>query len=242
MLAYEYKIKDAGLPNKNSIGSSSPNAIIAFVKQQIGPFLKGSDHYSDSENKITRDLAVYLNQQAIDLKTVFLFIPQDLEEQSRASVDIGLYSSTGGGTYFNAKYYSRAKRFFCFEAKILGVSESIREKEYVQGHNEDNKYLTCGGIERFKKCIHGKELEYAALLGYMKKNDFGYWLSSINSWIIDLTLESPLWTNNDLLVRKSDLSCGYIEELSSLHARKNIKGELYSPIKLYHLWIDLKHY
>lgn len=40
MLAYEYKIKDAGLPNKNSIGSSSPNAIIAFVKQQIGPFLK----------------------------------------------------------------------------------------------------------------------------------------------------------------------------------------------------------
>ena len=171
-----------------------------------------------------------------------LFIPQDLEEQSRASVDIGLYSSTGGGTYFNAKYYSRAKRFFCFEAKILGVSESIREKEYVQGHNEDNKYLTCGGIERFKRCIHGKELEYAALLGYMKKNDFGYWLSSINSWIIDLTLESPLWTNNDLLVRKSDLSCGYIEELSSLHARKNIKGELYSPIKLYHLWIDLKHY
>ena len=131
MLAYEYKIKDAGLPNKNSIGSSSPNAIIAFVKQQIGPFLKGSDHYSDSENKITRDLAVYLNQQAIDLKTVFLFIPQDLEEQSRASVDIGLYSSTGGGTYFNAKYYSRAKRFFCFEAKILGVSESIREKRFL---------------------------------------------------------------------------------------------------------------
>lgn len=83
MLAYEYKIKDAGLPNKNSIGSSSPNAIIAFVKQQIGPFLKGSDHYSDSENKITRDLAVYLNQQAIDLKTVFLFIPQDLGKQSK---------------------------------------------------------------------------------------------------------------------------------------------------------------
>ena len=241
MLAYEYKIKDTGLPDKNSIGSSSPNAIITFVKQQIGFFLKETSHYDDSENKITRDLAVFLNQQAIDFKTVFLFIPQDLEEQSRASVDIGLYSARGGGAYFNAKYYSRTKRFFCFEAKILGVSESIREREYVIGHNENNKYLICGGIERFKRCIHGKELEYAALLGYMKKYDFSHWLSSINSWIIDLTLESSLWTNNDLLARKSDSSCNYFEELSSLHARKNMKEELYSPIKLYHIWIDLKY-
>lgn len=237
MIAFEHKINEMGLPDKKNIGSSSSDAVLSFVKENIVDFAQNTNHYNDSENKITRDLAVFLNQQAIDQKTVFLFIPQDYENQSRASVDIGLYPSSNAGTFFNAVYYSRTERFFCFEAKILGVNEKFREKEYVIGHIENNKYVTCGGMERFKKCIHGKELEHAALIGYIKKQDFNYWITIINSWIEELVNQSSLWNRNDLLIVKK--TSQYLQESESYNLRIEPKNPM--PIKLYHLWIDLRN-
>ncbi|WP_457748602.1 hypothetical protein, partial [Sulfurimonas sp.] len=69
-------------------------------------------------------------------------------------------------------YYSN-EPFIVFEAKRLNNTlGKSRKKEYVVGRvykdsQGNNKYLNSGGMERFKKEIHGKRLKYVGMIGYM---------------------------------------------------------------------------
>jgi len=90
------------------------------------------------------------------------------------------------------------------------------------------------GIGRFKKEIHGKEHDVAAMLGYVQENDFSHWFTKVNSWIRALISdknEKPRWTHKEQIyeIRTTDIG-----EYRSTHCRITEK-----PITLYHFWINL---
>lgn len=240
MIADNNNRNEYGIPNKDKIGGSSHESLISFVCRYVEDFVQKKGRMSDSEDKISRDLIVFLNQKSRTEETIFQFVSQDLEEESTGVVDIGIYPSSSQGAIFDAIYYSEDKRYFCFEAKILGVNEYQRIKEYVIGHKKNSKYIPCGGIERYKKCIHGAELRNAALIGYVKKHNYDFWYRIINQWISELSEELEFWSDKEFLQSynmQQDLS---FARFFSTHKRKDKEGNSRPDINLDHIWMKIE--
>ncbi len=121
------------------------------------------------------------------------------------------------------------KAIFCIEAKRIPTPGSGREKEYV--HSQSGK---SGGIERFKKEIHGKGLSHSAIFGYVQREDFDYWHNQVNNWIEELILDSSQdiqWDENDKLNKLSFNP--NIAKFQSVNKRTK------DTITLFHYWLNL---
>ncbi|MFM9951472.1 MAG: hypothetical protein ACKV1O_26290 [Saprospiraceae bacterium] len=81
-------------------------------------------------------------------------------------------------------------RILALEGKRLYTTN---DKQYVSGNT--------GGIARFKREDHGKELVFACMVGYVQFETFNFWQKKINSWIINEQSKSSnlLWNDADLL-------------------------------------------
>jgi hypothetical protein len=100
---------------------------------------------------------------------------------------------------------------------------------------EKGKYKNCGGVERFKKGIHGKTLKYGGLVGYVQAQNFNYWCTAINSWIDDLIAgkiqASTHWTEDDRLTSE------HTDKITAQYRSKNLREK--DAIILFHLWVNL---
>lgn len=213
-------------------------AVVNFVEQILITF---SDKYADSDIKnekgLTQKLVLILNSHALREYYPFWFDKEYMEIPERGDspqVDIGTITTLEEGIVIGAKTYTD-ESFFSLEAKRLGGLGSRRSKEYLIGRFKKEKYINCGGVERFKQGIHGSNLKYGAIIGYVQEHDFTYWHGSINSWINDLiqkNLYSPVpWLLKDKL--KKDYIRSTTAKFISITSRKN------NFITLFHLWARL---
>ena len=109
---------------------------------------------------------------------------------------------------------------------------SKRRQEYVVGHEKDGKYIHCGGIERFKRAIHGSKFNNAGMIGYVQDGTPDHWFHKVNGWIVELSQQhNPAWSEKELLTPAT--TDERVTEYSSVVCRKT--GELH----LTHLWINL---
>jgi hypothetical protein len=114
---------------------------------------------------------------------------------------------------------------FSMESKRLPAPETVREKEYVYGTNNN------GGIERYKTEKHGKGLNICGLLGFIEKDNTKHWLTVINKWILDIASTNSTWATDETLSElESQTDYSFLESIAH---RKT------SNIKLVHLWINL---
>lgn len=124
-------------------------------------------------------------------------------------------------------------KFFVIEAKRLPTPGSRREKEYVIGN--------LGGIERFKKEVHGQELRdnISAMIGYIQTNTANHWHNEVNSWIeeqIEICFNSEItWNSQDKLIKGAHFQKDLVNKFISYHQRINL-----ADITLLHYWIDLR--
>ena len=213
-------------------------AVVDFVERILITF---SDKYADSDIKnekgLTQKLVLILNFHALHEYYPFWFDKEYMEVPERGDspqVDIGTITTLEEGNVIGSKTYTD-ESFFSLEAKRLGRLGSKRSKEYLIGRFENAKYFNCGGVERFKQGIHGENLKYGAIIGYVQEHDFTYWYGSINLWIDDLiqkNLYSPVpWLLKDKL--KKDYIRSTTAKFISITSRKN------DFITLFHLWARL---
>lgn len=213
-------------------------AIVDFVERILITF---SDKYADSDIKnekgLTQKLVLILNFHALRENYPFWFDKEYMEVPKRGNspqVDIGTITTLEEGIVIGSKTYTD-ESFFSLEAKRLGNLEKKRSKEYLIGRYENEKYIHCGGVERFKQGKHGRNLEHGAIIGYVQEHDFTYWYGSINSWIDDLiqkNLYSPVpWLLKDKL--QKDYIRSTTAKFISITSRKN------NFITLFHLWARL---
>ncbi len=212
-------------------------AVVCFVEKHLIEF---SDKFTDSEIKnekgLTQKLVLLLNASKED--RLFFFDKEYMEDPERGNspqVDIGTITTIEEGIIIESKNYGNDESFFSLEAKRLCKLETKRSKEYLVGRFEGDKYLNTGGVERFKKGIHGKNLNYGALIAYVQENDFNYWYQIINLWVVELILKNIYsqvsWSLEDKLRKE------YIETATAKFISVNSRQNDF--IRLFHLWVNL---
>lgn len=214
----------------------SIKAVIAFLRINLLKFATNNkNHQTLPEESTNQLLCGFLNKEA--KKHPFRFQPEFIEKLTSGQspkVDFGTLSDEEK-IVISDREYGEDDSFFSFEAKRLPTPGSGREKEYVTGKGAK----VSGAIERFKKGLHGSKIKYAAIVGYIQKEDFNHWFLKINGWIDELSAvdTTGLWSANDR-INCNDLDVSVFVELFSEHSRINHE-ELQANIELYHFWIDL---
>jgi len=209
--------------------------VVAFVEKHLTEF---SRTYAGSsvknESGLNQGLCILLNNYARIECRFFIFekeFMEDVEKGSSPKVDLGVIVLP-----INSEFYNSQESFFSIEAKRLGKTEKAREKEYLIGREEDGKYKQCGGVERFKMAIHGKNLQYSAVIGYVQIYDFNYWQKTIDGWIDELIAgkisSCSHWSEKDKLQPLNQTA--NTAKFRSENSRQ--KGS----IILFHLWVNLQ--
>jgi hypothetical protein len=207
--------------------------VLDYVEKWIPSFIKESKaEQIENEKGLTHRLICVLQSELNDTYP-FCFTDGMEDETKSCSPAIDIDVVAKGNIYVRTKVYQKRNRFFAFEAKLLGNTAPYREKEYVIGHD---KKTPRGGIERFKKSIHGIGLDNCGMIGYMFNKSFDQWHQLINTWIDDLikynTDSSISWSESDKLSLQS--TDHQKIRLISNHSR----SEDINPIRLYHIWIN----
>ena len=223
-----------GLPKNRSI-----EKVIEFILGSLEEFRKKFKN-KNPENGLTQELYYLLDNKEYKIGLIRIGISkehmEDTNKGNSPQVDIGIRAKDG--IMIQGTQYANNEPFIVFEAKRLDSKidhYKERKKEYVVGRIKNSKYLNSGGIERFKKEIHGKKLKYVGMIGYMQTDDFDSWLEKINGYI-DEEILSPSssdlnWEDKDKLTvdKKESIYRTY----KSQHQCKT------KDISMYHIWIDL---
>ena len=234
MLADALQNNSSGRLTEGIEYDSSIKAIIEFIEVYFIEFsqkIKGE--ISASEKSLTDKLCKFLNRKAGAYP--FYFQHENVENHASGKspqTDIGTLSRSEQ-LIIADRNYGEFDSFFSIEAKRLPTPGHNREKEYVIGHDK-----ACGGLERFKKGIHGKELKYAAIIGYIQKEDSNHWFLKINNWIAELMISSPeLWKEEDKLIQDQNELTG-LTKFASRNYRSDINGQE-DFISIFHFWVNL---
>ncbi len=201
-------------------------SVLSYVEIQLDTFILENKNSLTNEKGLTQRLVRILLCNLND-NYPFTFDKEGMQNErigNSPAVDISVLSK------------SNKQEFFAFEAKILGVKEKYREQEYLIGRDNKGKPKQCGGVERFKRNIHCKDLLKVGMLGYILKETSEYWYAQINTWInnfsVSNTDETITWTKDEQfeLVSKSN----NISKLESCHNRNDNNN-----IRIYHYWCHL---
>lgn len=214
-------------PNPSIIKGTIIAKVIEFLESTLIEFQQQFKGLTDSSEEVLNEhlgktLSYFSKSQP------FIFQQEAIQKQLKGQnrkVDIGVF-----------KHYADQKPFFTIEAKRLTTKiAKTREKEYVTG-NVSNKLS--GGIERFKHNVHGVDLNYSAIVGYIQNENSKHWFTKINSWIQELIdgkiVNSLNWISSDLLTN----TCSFKDLRLAKFKSKNEKVNK-EKINLNHYFINL---
>lgn len=237
MLADEYNIKFAseGFPSSGKLDTNvlpcvSRDAVLNAIEGGLAEFAgRGELRNIKNEKGITNRLCKILSGH----KLIYFHHEgmQDEETGTSPSVDLEAIATTE--TVFEARLFAREETLMAIEAKRLPSPSKQREREYLVGHDKPS-----GGIERFKRGIHGKQSAAWAILGYVQKPDFKSWREKINGWIDDLskTAKPPgFWD----AAEKLEVVAENVTTMRGRSRHKRQHDEKTDKIEVAHLWVLL---
>ncbi len=226
-------------PLANAISFSGPplndqfKCIVSMVESylpEFPDFIEGTDIAVEDglNSKLSRFLLLRFRRDGFP----YITQPQSMEDETSGrspSTDIGIYFCLPDSVIDPPK-------ISVIEGKRLDTGiESRRRKEYVYGSVIKEKHKPSGGIERYKKEIHGRNIKSGVILiGYVQTNNFPVWRDRINTWISELVSESnhlPCWVIEELLSEVR--SCSEVATLKSIVKRTS------GTLKIFHFWINL---
>ena len=189
--------------------------LIDFISNELSKF-PSSNEFKEvltkkkNENQHSTAFCLYMTNSC---RSKFNFMRENAQIGSR-TIDIGVYKG--------------AILIFVIEAKLLPTPKGTKEKpryehEYVHGKG--------AGIQRFKDGQHGLDNQDSpfldsGMLAFVKENDFDFWLTQVNQWILDAK-----WGTSEQL-KKVNIDKTAI--LLSAHFRED--G---SMIRLHHFWVSV---
>jgi hypothetical protein len=205
------------------------DTVVEFLKAHLPQFAETVLNTNIMNEKgLNSRLSRFITNAAA--QEIFFAEPESMEDETHGNSPAGDI-----GIYLNVEDIGIDPPLITvFEGKRLTTKLPMkRRREYVIGHEEDGKHITCGGIERFKLAIHGGRLKHAGMIGYLQDGTSESWQEQVNAWICDLCRQpsDPAWSEREkLMLQKTD---GRVAEYSSIVNRVD------SELHLTHLWIDL---
>lgn len=236
---FETESNLSNLPELDIEKLVSVKKVVEFLDKNLLGFtqvFKSKTHTSpvNSEDNVSQILCNYLERKARN--EFFMVQFQYRYFETGHSSDFGIIEAEDN--YPN----NVDSAFFVMEAKRLPADRKSREREYVQGeeHSKSGKIRYTGGVERYKRGIHGRGLPESAMIGYIQdKNNCNHWHQEINKWINDLiktnTAINICWDEDDLLSIEADLVT------TQRYSSKNTRtvSSVNDKIKLHHYLINL---
>lgn len=200
----------------SEIDEGSSNQVISNLINYIEDALPGfpdSQEFVDilakkkNENQHSTSLCVYMTNDT------YYFARENAQKGSYI-IDIGIYHGS--------------ILIFTIEAKLLPTPKGPKSRpraahEYVYGKG--------AGIQRFRDGFHGVDnqdnlLADNGMIAYIKEQDFEYWLSKVNQWVLDAR-----WDKSEQLEKVYFKS---IAKLFSKHPRQKA-----FDVSLHHFWIKV---
>lgn len=204
-------------------------AVIEFVVEQLPGWRDDPDRpQTRSERELTAQLGAYLNAAARGRLDVVQFQTEVPDEVQRGrSLDLAAQPS-GQPLYVAGRRYTKFQVLLPIECKRLPTPAEARRdpREYVT--SED---MVQGGIQRFKKGVHGAGHGLAVMIAYVQADGSEVWLRRINAWISELASSDGSW-ESELLTEDSPRGAVY-------RARSRHRRDASLAIELQHLWIEV---
>ncbi len=206
---------------------------ISFVYGQLANWRDDPERpYEEAEEKLNLQLCKFLGVRA---NNDFPMVQFNHEEPQAGRRRVDLSASAMETVVIGATTHTIYDPFLVLEGKRLPAPSSGREKEYV---TSENAAKIKGGIQRFKRGLHGAKFDRAVMIGYVQKRSMGYWHKTINGWISDLARgkieDGCAWTIGETLEWLRANDGGGVAECKSLHGRDS--GD---DIELRHLWVGM---
>jgi hypothetical protein len=181
------------------------------------------------EDGLTQRLTIHLERSA-HIRPYF-FLREDLEDDRDGSsprADLGVRARDDSHILLSGIRYSGGQRFLALEAKRLPTPGTGREREYLKGKR--------GGVERFKRGLHARELATVGIIAYVQRYGFGHWHQLLNDWVDELiaasTQELP-WDEQDRL--ELETASDRLAQLRSGNLRVSDNRRL----TMRHIWVQL---
>lgn len=222
-----------------SLSSASDGSIVEHIFSYVSTILHDFKVTKDeNENGITNRLCKMLEFKKPP-EYPFFFHHQNIEcAKQNTSTDFAVFGTYSYVQQLDVADNEKAPALIKFEAKrLINNLPKRREREYVIGDYKKGKQIrNSGGIERFKNGRHGKDVNYAGIIGYIQSDSFSVWKEKIDRWIHDEICSphdhSLTWDNDDLL--------RFIKSESNIHVCISIpKRKSGCSIKLMHFLVDL---
>ena len=212
---------------------------LEFIRQQLPAWRDDPRRPKKvSEKGLNSSLCDFLDVKQRQSEFAMVRFKHEAPQTVRTTVDVGVHG-LAEITTIGTQSYGIYEPFLVVECKRLPTPDGRkREREYVSGFHSNGS--PTGGIQRFKLGLHGGQVEVAAMIGYVEKQDFNLWHNQINQWIVDLVgalvPDGTTWTRSDQL-SELDQSLVMTASCDSTHSRI---GNVISPvIQVRHIWIRM---
>lgn len=205
-----------------------------FVAGELGAWRDDPDRPAEeSEERLNAQLCKYLNAAASIRFPMVLF---SHEEKQTGTRRVDFAANPTAATFVGKTYRTIYDPFVVFEGKRLPAPSKVREREYVSGGS-----VYSGGIQRFKRGLHGATVEEAAIVGYVQDGSFDTWLTRINGWVLEEASQpsapDETWSSTECLAFLPNEPQAQVARATSIHSRTNSNAS--SEIQLRHLWVEM---
>ena len=190
--------------------------VIKFIESHLYNFKVNFDDIdkkdTDLESSYNNQLSKYFN--ACLTNEAFQFQHEDKKKNKRRpDIGISIKAEVLKGNY---------KSFFDIECKRLNT-KMRHVYQYVSGKT--------GGIERFKRNLHGTNLPESAMIAYIENETYDYWFDKINYWLKNQNKkDSNFWTNSEQLSKTNEVY------YKSSHKRIDSNKKEIKNINLFHFF------
>jgi len=206
--------------------------VLSFIYKHLAQWRDESDRPKvNRERDLNSQLCKFLNVAARkDDVPMFLF---HHEEPQGVQHSADMSANPVESNWIEGKQYTKYDAILVVEGKRLPTPGSGREREYVTSATGK---APGGGIQRFKRGLHGAAFAIAGMIAYIQERTCGDWFADVNNWIEELASSSDEWSQKDRLSNFSLSPQARVSRCESEHTRMS---ETSAPIRLVHLWVEI---
>lgn len=238
-----YRSLPAGSTGQLAFGPADEDRIVTrtleFIRQQLPTWRDDPRRPRQvAEKSLNSSLCDFLDVTARTHLPMARF-KHEAPQTAGRTADIGVHG-LDEATTVGAWSYGIYEPFLVVECKRLPSPDGkVREREYVSGFHANGS--PTGGIQRFKLGLHGRQVEVAAIVGYIEKYCAQDWHGEINQWLADLVrnrrIDGATWSSSESL-QELMADAENTAWCDSEHSRI---GDCITPdIRLRHIWITIR--
>lgn len=211
--------------------------IVTFIEGEL-PVWRQRPEIAEVEDepRLNQSLCLHLDTVSRHQFDSIRFVQEPIQGAGR-NADIGAFPTKA--ITVQGRGYQDHEQLLPIECKRLPTPPDSRRSDLEYVHGKPGQRT--GGIERFKRGLHGRENEHALMIAYVQEKSFNHWSSAINTRLAHLAKQGSddgLWQPAESLTQEDSAANPATKRLTSRHRRP--KPHCCSDsVVIHHLWVTM---